>query len=477
MSEFRARIIAELDTSKIDKQIKSQIEGKQFKLNNITLDTKELTSKIQQALNGHQFTLNLTNVKVDNLSKTITGQMKNAGNQAGQQFSQSLLSRINNQISTGGLEASISKVTAQYNKLFTAGKGNNQMHAQLLLIKNDLQILNSLQSQISSSKNDKELVSNYEKFEEVLGRVKNNLSSVSAKTKTFASTLQITTLDNKIESWMDKNTRASKNFGTQVQELRNKLAELQASGGATTSQLNSLEQEFNEIKAAATAAGQTGKSFTSTFESGFRSIANYVSISTIIYQTINGLKQMYQNVYNIDTEMTELKKVTDETSETYSKFLKNAASSSKEIGTKISDFVSSTADFARLGYSFDDSQELAKVANVYAVVGDEIDGIDTATKSLISTMTAFKSEIGESISQGEFALSIVDKFNEVGNNFAISSGGIGEALERSASSLSAANNTLDQSIALITAANTVVQDPDSVGSHIKCADLKNGYIG
>jgi TP901 family phage tail tape measure protein len=67
----------------------------------------------------------------------------------------------------------------------------------------------------------------------------------------------------------------------------------------------------------------------------------------------------------------------------------------------------------------------------------------------------------------EDSLDIVDKFNEVSNNFSISSGGIGEALQRSASSLSAANNSLDQSIALITAANTIVQDPDSVGTAFK----------
>lgn len=49
------------------------------------------------------------------------------------------------------------------------------------------------------------------------------------------------------------------------------------------------------------------------------------------------------------------------------------------------------------------------------------------------------------------------------NNFAISSDGIGEALKRSASAMAAANNTLEESIALITAGNSVIQDPDTVG--------------
>lgn len=58
------------------------------------------------------------------------------------------------------------------------------------------------------------------------------------------------------------------------------------------------------------------------------------------------------------------------------------------------------------------------------------------------------------------------------NNFSISSGGIGEALKRSASSLATANNTLDESIALITAANTVVQDPEKVGNAIKTISMR-----
>ena len=76
------------------------------------------------------------------------------------------------------------------------------------------------------------------------------------------------------------------------------------------------------------------------------------------------------------------------------------------------------------------------------------------------------------MSDSEFALSIVDKMNEVSNNFAISSGGIGEALQRSASSMAAANNSLDETIALITAANTVVQNPEKVGNAFKTMSMR-----
>ncbi|MDO4975539.1 MAG: hypothetical protein Q4E61_04420 [Alphaproteobacteria bacterium] len=49
------------------------------------------------------------------------------------------------------------------------------------------------------------------------------------------------------------------------------------------------------------------------------------------------------------------------------------------------------------------------------------------------------------------------------NNFAIDTAGIGEALQRS---FNAANTDLSKSIALVTATNEVVQNPEVVGK--KC---------
>ena len=60
---------------------------------------------------------------------------------------------------------------------------------------------------------------------------------------------------------------------------------------------------------------------------------------------------------------------------------------------------------------------------------------------------------------------IVDRINEVANNFAIDSAGIGDALQRSASAFNAAHTDLDKSISLIAATNTVMQDPEKVGGH------------
>lgn len=459
-----------------------------FDRSSIDLVTKDLQSmslaisNVTTRINGNNINLSIRGIdelgravtivkqfdyesgRISTVGKTIS-QSFDTGAAAAKRFEESAKKAIT-ALSSGSVEASIAKVTAQYEKLGTTG------HTKLAEIKADIQQLSTLQTTMNNSKDTSSLVSDYEKFNETLAKVKNNLSVVSAESKTFVSELQISTLDNKIASWMEKNSKASRDFGASIDNLRSRLSSLDRSSDNATIKCNQIEQEFNEIKQAAIAAGQVGSSIGNRLKGAFSSILNYVSISTVIYQSINALKEMYQNVYNIDIEMTELKKVTNETATSYSKFLKDTGSTAKEIGTTISDLVSSTADFARLGYTFSDSQELAKVANIYSVVGDEVDSIDTATKSIISTMTAFSSQMDSTMSQGEFAMSIIDKFNEVSNNYAISSGGIGDALERSASSMAAANNTLDETIALITAANTVVQDPDSVGTAFKTISMR-----
>ena len=68
-------------------------------------------------------------------------------------------------------------------------------------------------------------------------------------------------------------------------------------------------------------------------------------------------------------------------------------------------------------------------------------------------------------------MSIVDKFNTTGNKFAISSGGVGDALLNSAAALNAAGNSLDESIGLITAANTTIQNPEKVGTALKTVSM------
>lgn len=81
-------------------------------------------------------------------------------------------------------------------------------------------------------------------------------------------------------------------------------------------------------------------------------------------------RQGVEYVKDIDLAMTELKKVTDETDESYKQFLKDASGTSAVIGSTIRDFTDATASFARLGYSMEEASSMAETAIIYKNVAD-----------------------------------------------------------------------------------------------------------
>ena len=297
------------------------------------------------------------------------------------------------------------------------------------------------------------LVRAYKEYEQILASVNNQLAIQGARQKSAGDTAVLKearrNLSLSMDKWLQDNTRAAGQFGDRIRNLQKEIE------FCDNQKLTQLKTQFANIKREAELAGKTGQTFGEKLKTQFSKYSAYLSVASIFMYATQAMRDMFEQVKTIDSAMTELKKVTDETSATYSEFLSNAASRAQNLGTTVDGLISSTSDFARLGYDFADAVNLAEVANIYTVVGDDIDSVDTATQSLISTMKAFKNE-ASGLSESDFALSIVDKMNEVSNNFAISSGGIGEALTRSASSMKAAGNTLDETIALITAANTVV---------------------
>ena len=137
-----------------------------------------------------------------------------------------------------------------------------------------------------------------------------------------------------------------------------------------------------------------------------KEIFTYFSGSSIIYKAINEVQKGIQYVRDIDTALTELKKVTDETEESYDKFLKTAAKTADKVGSTIKEVVSSTADWARLGYSMEEAANLAESTSVLLNVS-EFSSIDDATSALISTMQAFGYAAKDS-------MHVVDVMNEIG---------------------------------------------------------------
>ena len=256
----------------------------------------------------------------------------------------------------------------------------------------------------------------------------------------------------KVANVLKQNTKMSKEARDAIRAYYDELR-----SGNPSQPIDEILVKVNKLVQKERELGRVGKSFGEIFKEkviygGAAQLAGMVGF----YDVINVIRQAGEAVIDLNTNITELAKVSEASaSQIYDDF-NSYADIAKEVGGTISDTISATADWSRNGYNIPDAKELAEVAMIYKNVGDGID-IDQANEYLISTLRGFSLEAKD-------AMNIIDSINEVANNEPISSAGIGEALQRSAAAFNVANTSLQESIALVTSTNSVLQSPEKVGS-------------
>lgn len=250
--------------------------------------------------------------------------------------------------------------------------------------------------------------------------------------------------------------------GSDVQTLTAKYKDLDNQIRTVTI---SIDTSTRAIRVNETAASQYVNGLDKFFGSlkakmleGLRYLMAYVSIQDIWRYFMQGV----QVVRQFDAALTEMRKVSDEALSSLKQFQGESFHLADDVGTTALQIQQSTADFMRLGDTLNEAQKNAATANVLFNVS-EFESIDEATSSLIAMEAAYKNLSGDEI---------IDKLNNIGNNYAISTDGIANALQDSASALTTAGNDIDESIALITAGNAVVQDTDKVGNGLRTIALR-----
>ena len=319
-------------------------------------------------------------------------------------------------------------------------------------------LLNELKGKDASlvTSDDISKLDNYEK------KIKDTIATVtnmSAAEKGYSQLAGQKEID-KINKILRENSAMSSEAKAKIKAYKQELI----SGNPSVS-LEKIHGEIMKIVNAEELAGRAGRSmFDVIKEKAFYGFAAQIGMYFGFNDIVNGFKQVASTVIDLNTQITDLAKVSEATSSQIYDDFSSYADIAKDIGGTISDTISATADWSRNGYNLPDSKELARVALLYKNVGDGID-IDTANESLISTLRGFKMEADE-------AEKIIDIFNNVSNNEPIDSGGIGEALQRSAASFNAANTSLQESVALISTTNSVIQNPEKVGNMWKVVSMR-----
>ena len=301
---------------------------------------------------------------------------------------------------------------------------------------------------------------------------------LSAGTKDYFNELtNIANLQSQIQS-AQENWSAAKYGKTSASynELNQLVTDLnQLNAGLTTMTKGAADQElaritarFRELGLEISNAGANHKSFfaqLTDFGAMFRSI---VTPMRVAMAAVRVFKQAVRDTIELQNALVDLQIVTGASDKEFSSYTKDVVASAKEIGVATKDIITATTTYSRLGYSFDESNILAKYTTMLQKVG----GIEAedAQNAITAILKAFPkdADIGN-------IESVMDKLVTVGNNFPISVSQIAEGMNNASSTLAAAGNSFEQSVALLTAANTTIQNASrsSTGLRTITARLRN----
>ena len=299
-----------------------------------------------------------------------------------------------------------------------------------------------------------------------------NAAKAGAKAeKEAASAIQLRAKANNLslsmDVWLQKNSKAADAFGRQIRNLQMELKSCDAT------RLSGIQSEFKTITMQAEAAGKTGISMTDRLKMQFTRLSSYFGAASVIIAGVQILKEGFQNVLDVDTKLTELYRVTDLTSSQYSNVYDTLTDSAQKYGTTLTDLISQTADWSRAGFN-DPKQAagLAEITSVYQHIAD-IDA-DTSMENILTAYKGFEPQLKKQFGSDAAAAAehIADVYNEIDNNYATTAADIGEAVKRSASALSIAGNSLEQTAGMVTGITEVTQDPEKAGNSLKVLSMR-----
>ncbi|MEC1270927.1 phage tail tape measure protein [Bacillus vallismortis] len=301
-------------------------------------------------------------------------------------------------------------------------------------------------------------------IDKIANRIKrlDDSSTAKAKTKELEHQVQLYQRQAQINV-QNLNARYGSSLSTTnstaLQNYLNSVNQLTAKTPNLRTQMQNLNMQFREVSANASSASSNVSGFGEQLAQSFSRMPAYFLSGTMFYSGVQALKSMVDQVIQIDTLMTDIRRVMDLPDYKFNELLQSSIDLGDQLSNKISDILEITGSFGRMGYSETELGDVTKTAQVLQNISD-LNPTDTVN-TLTAAMLNFNVAAGDSIS-------IADKLNEVDNNYAVSTLDLANSIRKAGSTASTFGVELNDLIGYTTAiASTTRESGNIVGNSLK----------
>ena len=250
----------------------------------------------------------------------------------------------------------------------------------------------------------------------------------------------------KLQAKLENNEKTVAELNNQIKSLQGKVSKLQLK--VDSQKVSKANKQLASLNATAKEGKRQAEKWQYSWAKAFQSFTTYMSVTTVFYQTIHTIRDMIDEVTELDSALVELKKVTDLEGESLQKFTKEAYAAGADVAKTGTEMIEAATSFAKAGYSEDQILQLGKVATMYTNIADEAISSADAADFIIAQLKAFNLESDDLNKTLENSYHIIDAVNEVSNNFAVSSSDIATNLGKASSVMANAGNSMEQMIGL-----------------------------
>lgn len=256
-------------------------------------------------------------------------------------------------------------------------------------------------------------------------------------------------------------------------EKRNLLVEnnklTQAETAEADAQLQT-KRELNRLKVAGMAKG--AGNWLDVIGSGVKNtitrMFDYNGVYRILNRITQGLRQLVQQVNELDVAMFNLQVVSGDNRQEVSALINDYGKLAQQLHTTTTQIAASANEWLRQGYEAGQANELIKASTYLSKLGMIEAG--QATTYLTSMIKGFKLEAAD-------AVNIVDKLTAVDMEAAVSAGGIAAAMQNVATTAQLAGLSIDKTIGYLSTMIEVTQrDPSSMGMALRTVLARYGNV-
>lgn len=242
-------------------------------------------------------------------------------------------------------------------------------------------------------------------------------------------------LETLYNSWKS-GTISDKEFVDGVKDASGSLKNLRANYAQTRNETDKLANSTNVL-------GDT-----------FSHIVGKITVWQVVNAAVATVKRSFveaiRTMKQVDTEMTAIQKVTGNTAAEMEKLGNTAYEAASKYGVAVTDYLESVGTFAKAGYK-EMSEDMAELATKTQLVGDVTS--DIANQFILSADAAYKMK-----GNVEELNDVLDKANEIENNYATSIQKMAEGFPIVANVASMANMSIDELMAALGTITAVTQE-------------------